>query len=276
MNLFLEKLEISEKTNQSMLCFGMDPLIERMGIDSSKNLSDEIVRYFSKILSAVKEKIAAVKPNVAFYLQYGAEGMSALIELVKRAKEVELPVIIDAKLGDIGRTSKAYAKFVFETLGGDAVTLNPYLGEDALEPFFSYTDKGFFVLALTSNPGAGLLQFEKLGSGEKLFQLVMKLICRWNKSLPSIGAVVGATKEEFERCITAINDEGVSLPLLVPVVGTQGCSYQRIADIIETQHYRKEIVRINTSSAISYAHERFSASSVEEAAFLACEEILNS
>ncbi|UCB46259.1 MAG: orotidine-5'-phosphate decarboxylase [Spirochaetota bacterium] len=276
MNLFLVKLETSERANQSILCFGMDPLLDRMGVDSSKNLSDEIVRYFSTILYAIREKISAVKPNVAFYMQYGNEGMIALIELIKRAKAAGLPVIVDAKLGDIGRTSEAYARFVFETLGGDAVTLNPYLGEDALQPFFSYSDKGFFVLALTSNPGAGLLQFSQLDSGEKLYQRVIELICNWNKKLPSIGAVIGATKEEFERCITAINDEGVSLPLLIPGVGTQGGSYQKVSDIIRKQNYKREIVRINASSGISYAHERISSSSIDEAAFLACEEILSS
>jgi orotidine-5'-phosphate decarboxylase len=276
MNEFMEMLQASEKAKGSILCFGMDPLIERMQIDSSKNLSDEIVLYFSRILYAVREKVSAVKPNVAFYLQYGNEGMIALQELIKRAREIGLPVIVDAKLGDIGRTSGAYARFVFETLGGDAVTLSPYLGEDALEPFFSYSEKGFFVLALTSNPGAGLLQLANVDSGKKLYQLVLELICRWNKNLPSIGAVVGATKKEFERCIIAIKDEGVSLPLLVPGVGAQGGSYRRVSDILEKQHYKRGIVRINASSAISYAHERFSSGSFEEAAFFACEKILNS
>jgi orotidine-5'-phosphate decarboxylase len=276
MNEFMERLQASERAKGSLLCFGMDPLIERMRIDSSKNLSDEIVLYFSRILYAVREKISAVKPNVGFYLQYGNEGMIALQELINRAKEIDLPVIVDAKLGDIGKTSEAYARFVFETLDGDAVTLNPYLGEDALEPFFSYSEKGFFVLTLTSNPGAGLLQFASVDSGKKLYRMVLELICRWNKNIPSIGAVVGATKEEFEQCIIAINDEGVSLPLLVPGVGAQGGSYRRISDILAKQNYNRWIVRINASSAISYAHERFSSKSIEEAAFSACEEILNS
>jgi orotidine-5'-phosphate decarboxylase len=274
MDDFREKLMRAEAEKGTMLCFGMDPVIERMQIDPSESLSDEITRYFCAVLDAIKDKISAVKPNVAFYLQYGEEGLKALVRLVKRAGEIGLPVIVDAKLGDIGRTSKAYAKYVFEVLEGDAVTLNPYMGEDALEPFFSYKKKGFFVLVLTSNPGAGDVQLSSLASGEKLYTHVIRLICAWNRTFRSVGAVVGATKQEFARCVHQIGEEGVQVPLLIPGVGAQGASYKRTEKILKEHDYERGIVRINASSSISYAHERFPSTSPEEAARLACEEIM--
>jgi orotidine-5'-phosphate decarboxylase len=271
---FLNILEQSETEKRSMLCFGMDPVVERMQIDASKSLSDEITRYFSDILHVVKDKVSAVKTNVAFYLQYGHDGLSALGELIERAHKLGLPVIVDLKCGDIGRTSKAYAQFVFHILGGDAVTLNPLMGNDALEPFFSCTERGFFVLALTSNPGAAVIQLARLHDGITLSERLVSLICGWNRRVPSIGAVLGATQDEFERCIRQIQKEGAEIPLLIPGVGAQGGSYRKIERILSEHSYKRGVVRINASSAIAYAHERFPDTPPDEAAWRACEEIL--
>jgi orotidine-5'-phosphate decarboxylase len=271
---FIETLEQSQAEKGTMLCFGMDPMVERMGIDASKPLSDEITRYFSDILHAIKEKISAVKPNVAFYLQYGQDGLSALEELIKSAKKLGLPIIVDAKCGDIGRTSKAYAHFVFRTLGGDAVTLNPLMGDDALDPFFSYAERGFYVLALTSNPGAAVVQLARLSNGKSLSERLISLICEWNRKVPSVGAVIGATQEGFGRCIRQVRQEGADIPLLVPGVGAQGGSYRKIEKILNDHSYKRGIVRINASSSIAYAHEKFPGITPDEAALSACEQIL--
>lgn len=276
MNSFLEKLQNTREAKNTLLCFGMDPVVERMKIDTSKSLSDEIVGYFSRILNEIAPKVTAVKPNIGFYMQYGFEGMKALQKLIERAKEIELPVIIDAKIGDIGKTSLAYAKYVFEVLDGDAVTLSPYMGYDSLEPFFSYKEKGFFILALTSNPGARDFQFIELKSGKRLYEHVIESVCMWSKDHNSVGAVIGATQDRSERCIEAICATGKPIPLLVPGVGTQGGSYQKIDKMLEKNRYNRGIVRINASSSISYAHERFPSFSIEEAAYLAIEEILKS
>jgi orotidine-5'-phosphate decarboxylase len=254
MAAYLEKLHSQWNKKGTILCFGMDPVVERMKLDPSKNLSDEINRYFDRILHAISGRISAVKPNVAYYLQYGAEGLKALGRLVDAAHGMELPVIVDAKVGDIGRSSTAYGKFVFEELGGDAVTLNPYMGDDSISPFLRYAEKGFYVLALTSNEGARV--FEYANTHEAL------------------GAVIGATQTQFKECIEQLSKNKCFLPLLIPGVGTQGGSYQKVKAVLDGLHYDPGIVRINASSAISYAHEKWRTSTVEDASCNAVEEIL--
>jgi len=270
---YLQKLHYTYQKRKTLLCFGMDPVVERMKIDTSRNLSDEIVRYFSGILDAINLKISAVKPNLGFYLQYGHEGLSALVELVSRAKAKGLPVIIDAKIGDIGRTSQAYARFIFEVIDGDAVTLSPYLGSEALKPFFNWKNRGFYTLALTSNPGAREFQLEKIKPETCLYEYVLKMICCWSSEYPSVGAVIGATQDNFRGAVSLIKEHGCLLPLLVPGVGAQGGDYTTVVRILQEEAYSAEIVRINASSSLSYAHERFGSLSVEEASYRAAEEL---
>jgi orotidine 5'-phosphate decarboxylase subfamily 2 len=271
---FLEKLREEWVKKGSLFCFGMDPVVERMKINPSSELSEEIYRYFSRILHAILEKVSAVKPNAGFYLQYGQAGLSALLRLVRFSRSLGLPVIIDGKIGDIGNTSKAYARFVFDLLEGDGITLNPYMGYDALAPFFSYGDKGFYILALTSNEGARDFQYRALSTGMTLYDCVIQEICAWNRVHPSVGAVIGATHREFRECIEKIKAERCTLPLLVPGVGAQGGSYRQIERELEDIGYDREIVRINASSSISYAHEIYTGLSVEEASFRAMEDLL--
>jgi orotidine 5'-phosphate decarboxylase subfamily 2 len=257
-----------------MLCFGMDPVLQRMKIDSSKNLADEIAGYFMRILEEISKYVAAVKPNVAYYLQYGTDGMKALSDLIIQAKKKGLPVIIDLKAGDIGRTSAAYARFVFEILDGDALTVNPYMGYDAIEPFLHYTDKGFYVLALTSNPGSMDFQNIELKAGGRLFDNVIEKICGWSQSCESIGAVVGATGRDFKRCIAEIVKTGRLVPLLIPGVGAQGGSYGEVKKVLDELGYDTGIVRINVSSSLSYAYERYGSVSYTEAALMAAQDIV--
>ncbi len=270
---YLQKLHDTYERRKTLLCFGMDPVVERMKIDPSHNLSDEIVRYFSRILDAINPKIAAVKPNLGFYLQYGHAGLSALTELVSRAKAKGLPVIIDAKIGDIGKTSQAYAKFIFDIVGGDAVTLSPYLGYDALRPFLAGSDTGCYILALTSNPGAKDFQLEKIKPGTYLYEYVLKTICCWNSEYPSSGAVIGATQDNFQSAVSLIKEYGFSIPLLVPGVGAQGGNYGTVVRILQEEGYSTGLVRINASSSLSYAHERYPSLSADEASYRAAEEL---
>jgi orotidine 5'-phosphate decarboxylase subfamily 2 len=269
MHCYIQKLYDAYEEKNSLLCFGMDPVIERMTIDSSRNLADEIVRYFSGILEAIKQKVAAVKPNLGFYLQYGHDGLKALVELVSRAKALKLPVIIDAKIGDIGKTSQAYARFIFDVLGGDAVTLSPYLGSEALRPFLTSGEAGCYVLGLTSNPGARDFQLEKIKPETCLYEYVLKMICCWNREYPAAGAVVGATQENFRNAIALIGEYGSYIPLLIPGVGAQGGDYRTVVGILKENGYTPALVRINASSSLSYAHERYPSLSVEEASFSA-------
>jgi orotidine 5'-phosphate decarboxylase subfamily 2 len=273
---YLQQLCEAFDRSGSVLCFGMDPVADRMKIDTSRNLGDEIVRYFSSILGAISNRISAVKPNVAYYLQYGSEGLQALSKLAQAAKKLGLPVIIDLKAGDIGRTSAAYARFVFEVIGGDAVTLNPYMGFDAIEPFTGYKDRGFYILALTSNSGSRDFQFSGLDSGMPLYERVLGTIGSWAVQHPGIGAVVGATQRDFSTCIERVLQNGQSLPLLIPGVGAQGGSYSEIIRTLKDNGYKHGYVRINASSSISYAHERFTEVAFDEAADLAVDELTGS
>jgi orotidine-5'-phosphate decarboxylase len=286
---YVELLRESYAKTSSMLCLGMDPVLEKMKIDRSRNLADEIVSFFVKLLEATKSLVSAVKPNVAFYHQYGLDGIRALAELTKRLKAFGVPLILDAKNADIGRTSAAYAKYLFDFLGGDAVTLNPYMGYDSLEPFFAYREKGFYVLALTSNEGARDLQTAAMADGRPLYERTLEKICGWGRihragshgsgsqgSDASIGAVLGATQEQFASCVQNLSRGGYAIPLLVPGVGAQGGSYGNTETALERAGYEKAIVRINASSTISYAHEKYPGLRVDEAAAKGAEEILRS
>jgi orotidine 5'-phosphate decarboxylase subfamily 2 len=273
---YVQLLSESARKNKSVLCFGMDPVAERMKIDDSLNIGDEIVRYFAAILDAIAGRIAAVKPNAAYYLQYGDSGLRALSRLIQNAHGMGLPVILDIKAGDIGRTSAAYARFVFEELCADAVTLNPYMGFDAVEPFAAHKNKGMYILALTSNQSSRDFQFQTLKSGMPLFEHVLHTIGSWAGGHGGIGAVIGATQREFDSCIGGLKQKGLTLPLLVPGVGAQGGSYTGILRTMKNMSYEQACVRINASSSISYAHEVYAQLGFEEAALKAVEELTGS
>ena len=276
MSAYLERLRDEYGKKGSMLCFGMDPVLEKMNIDGSRNLTDEIVGFFWGILSEIKQKVTAVKPNVAFYYQYGIDGIRALVELAAKARTLGIPVIIDAKNADIGKTSAAYAKYVFDVLGGDAVTLNPYMGYDSLAPFFAYTDRGFYVLALTSNAGAKDFQMASMDTGRFLYEHTLEKVCGWSNTHGSVGAVLGATQDRFRDCVERLTGRGCGIPLLVPGVGAQGASYVETAGILERFGYEKAVVRINASSSISYARKAMPSLSAAEAAAQAVEELFES
>lgn len=276
MHPYIQRLYETYEQKKSLLCFGMDPIVERMKIDTSRNLADEIVRYFSGIMDAIKQKVTAVKPNLGFYLQYGQDGLRALVEIVSRAKANGLPVIIDAKIGDIGKTSQAYARFIFDVLQGDAVTLNPYLGSEALRPFLASNRAGCYILALTSNDGARDFQLEKMKPETCLYEYVLKMICCWNREYPGAGSVVGATQKNFRHAVSLVGEYESAIPLLIPGVGAQGGDYRTVVTVLEEEGYAPALVRINASSSLSYAHENHPSLSVEEASFKAVEELMDS
>ena len=149
---FLEKLDAAVKKNNSLLCIGLDIDLKKIPA-SLLNKGDPIFDFNKAIIDATKDLVCAYKPNIAFYEMYGVYGMQALIKTIEYATD-HIPIILDAKRSDIGHTASAYAKAIFDIYKADATTVNPYLGGDSLEPFLEYTDKGIFVLCLTSNPGS--------------------------------------------------------------------------------------------------------------------------
>ncbi len=211
---FTEKLARASRKNRSLLCIGLDP-------DPSLMPEGLGVYYFNRaIIEATADLVCAYKPNIAFYEALGAEGMAAL----KKTREfvpAEIPVIVDAKRGDIGNTARVYAKALFDELGFDAATVNPYLGLDSLEPFIERRDRGVFVLCRTSNAGAR--DFQSLPcrtpGGEKLlFELVAEKVASWNR-YGNLGLVIGATYPEE---LKLIRQRYPDMLLLIPGVGAQG------------------------------------------------------
>lgn len=229
---FLEKLEKIAKKNQSLVCVGLDSDVDRLRhLNRGFGGKSKIDQFsFNKyIIDSTFDLVCSYKLNSAFYEAIGYEGVKGLkltLDYLK-AKYPHIPVIIDAKRGDIGNTNSQYAKFIFDYLGADAVTVNPYLGEEALAPFLEKKDKGIIVLARTSNPGAKEIQDLQLVKKivykgikiERLYQYIAYLVAKkWNKNKNCL-LVVGATYPKQLGIIRQI--VGDDFWFLVPGVGSQ-------------------------------------------------------
>lgn len=211
---FLEKLDSTVKKNNSLLCIGLDIDLKRIPA-SLLNKGDPIFDFNKAIIDATKDLVCAYKPNIAFYEMYGVYGIQALIKTIEYAVD-DIPIILDAKRGDVGHTASAYAKSIFEIYKADATTVNPYMGYDSLEPFLEYKNKGVFVLCLTSN--VGYKDFQVVGKEEPLYKLVAKHVKEWNVS-GNCGVVVGATNPaELKEIRSIVGD----MPILIPGIGAQG------------------------------------------------------
>jgi orotidine-5'-phosphate decarboxylase len=254
---FTSMLKERYQKYKTVLCLGLDPVLEKIPVKDQSNLEETLYTFYSTMMEAHQDKIMAVKPNIAFYEQYGIEGLQALKRIINSARSLTIPVILDAKRGDIGNTARAYAKAAFEDLEADAITLSPYLGGDSMEPFFQYNEKGFFILARTSNPGS--LDFQKLtlANGSYLFMNVAEKIAEWNRQfVDGIGAVVGATHPEELQSISSMFAERAFVPLLIPGVGKQGGDFKQVMGILDGVQYPRHLVLINSSSKINYAWQQ--------------------
>lgn len=209
---FLRDLEKTARQNNSWLCVGLDP----------DGTVDDTLDFNQRIISATLDLVCCYKVNTAFYEARGPSGIEALIKTVQYIKEfVRVPVIVDAKRADVAHSSKAYAKYIYEIIGGDAVTVNPYMGLDAIEPFLERRNKGVFILCKTSNAGA--TEIQDLVCSEPLYQIVAKKALGWNK-YDNVGFVVGATHGSELKTMRGIIGEDI--PLLIPGVGSQGGDLQ--------------------------------------------------
>jgi orotidine-5'-phosphate decarboxylase len=218
---FIDKLREAQKGNRTWLCVGLDPVMDRLP-SSVRSHKSPLLAFGQAIVEATSDLVSAFKPNLAFWLAEGHSGLQALEELVALIPD-EIPVILDAKANDVGHTAEAYARTVFEVVGADAVTVNPYLGIDSLRPFLSYAERGVFLLARTSNPSAPDLQ-DLTVSGRPLYEAVAEQAARWDEELPgSCGLVVGATYPEE---LAGLRQLAPNLPFLIPGVGAQGGSLE--------------------------------------------------
>jgi orotidine-5'-phosphate decarboxylase len=251
---FLEQLQGAERQNGSLLCVGLDPEPSKFPA-GMKGDASKIYDFCAQIVDATADLAISFKPQIAYFAAHRAEDqLEKLMEHMRR-NAPHVPVILDAKRGDIGSTAEQYAKEAFERYGADAVTLSPFMGFDSVQPYLKYHGKGAFLLCRTSNPGGDDLQNQRLASVEGqplMYEHIAKLAQGpWNLN-GQLGLVVGATyPAEIER----VRSLAPTLPLLIPGVGAQG------GDAVATikAGYRQSkgattgAVIVNSSRAILYA-----------------------
>lgn len=238
---FIDKLLAASQRNRSLLCIGLDPDPERL---PHVSLSD----FNRGIIDATADLICAYKPNFAFYEALGIDGLKLLQETIDYIPDY-IPVIGDAKRGDIGNTAKAYARALFDIYHVDAATVNPYLGFDSIEPFIQYEDKGVFILCRTSNSGARDFQNLADFNGKKLYEVVARKAGEWNVQ-GNIGLVVGATYPEELKEIRQLCPE---MLLLIPGIGAQGGDLAlAVQNGIDA---KREKAIINVSRQVLYASQ---------------------
>ena len=219
---FAARLDGAVRRNGSLVCVGLDPDLGRFPAHLRGLPAGEAIRRFNAaVVEATADVVCAYKPNLGFYAAHGLEGLAALVE-TRRLVPPEIPVILDCKVGDIGSTAAAYARGYFEAWGFDAITANPFLGEDALAPFLGYADRGVIVLCKTSNPGSGDLQDLPVatdGEERPLYLTLAERVAGWAARYPAtVGLVVGAT---YPEQLAAVRARCPDLPILLPGVGAQ-------------------------------------------------------
>jgi orotidine-5'-phosphate decarboxylase len=246
---FLEMLRDAEQRNASMLCVGLDPEPKRFPAGMTGD-SARIFEFCARIVDATADLVIAFKPQIAYFAAHRAENqLEQLVAHIRKAAP-HVPVILDAKRGDIGSTAEQYAIEAFERYGADAVTLSPFMGFDSVQPYLKHQGKGAFLLCRTSNPGGDDLQNQRLGSVDGtplLYEHVARLAQGpWNLN-GQLGLVVGAT---YPREIQRVRELAPTLPLLIPGVGAQG------GDAVATVRagWRPDApIVVNSGRAILYA-----------------------
>lgn len=219
---FHERLGAVLAKTGTALCVGLDPDIALLPEGYSADLQG-LEDHMADVIQSTADVCAAYKINTAFFEAYGAAGWSAMERTLKRIRDrTDVPVIADAKRGDLENTARFYAKAFFDQLGFDAVTLQPYMGHDSLAPFLAYADRGSIVLCLTSN--AGSADFQHHGGSAPLFLEVARRCAGWDRG--NVMLVVGATRNPDD--MGRIREVAPALPFLVPGVGRQGGDFQAV------------------------------------------------
>jgi orotidine-5'-phosphate decarboxylase len=245
MDSFRDRLTAQWRASDSLLCVGLDPDPSRFPAHL-RDGEDAIYAFCRAIVDATADLVCAFKPQIAYFASTAAEEQLAELITYIKTKFPRVPVILDAKRGDIGATAEHYAREVFERYRADAVTLSPLMGYDSIEPFLAYADRGAFLLCRTSNPGGSDFQMLDVG-GIKLYEHIAKLATRWSRN-GQLGLVVGATfPAELARVRAIVGD----LPVLVPGIGAQGGDVKASVEAGQTPNGLGLV--INSSRAILYA-----------------------
>ncbi len=241
---FIEKLLEVSRRNNSLVCVGLDTDLQKIPRHLLKE-EDPTFAFNRKIIDSTSDLVCAYKPNMAFYEALGSKGWYALEKTCQYIPRW-IPIIIDAKRGDIGNTARMYARAFFEGLDADAVTVNPYMGKDAVSPFLEHEGKCALVLCLTSNEGARDFQLSEI-EGKPLYQIVAQKVLSWNQK-DNCGLVVGAT---YPEQLKKIREIAPSLPFLIPGIGAQA------GEIESTVKFgtdpKGKLAIINSSRAVLYA-----------------------
>jgi orotidine-5'-phosphate decarboxylase len=249
MPTFFDQLQHAQQLNQSLLCVGLDPEPAKFPGDM-QGRPECIFDFCAQIVDATKDLVIAFKPQIAYFAAHRAESQLEALMAYLRSVAPQVPIILDAKRGDIGSTAKQYALEAFERYGADAVTVSPYMGFDSIQPYLRYPDKGVIVLCRTSNPGGSDWQNQRLAdvAGQpRMFEHLAHLAqTQWNTG-GQIGLVVGAT---YPAEIARVRQIAPTLPLLIPGVGAQG------GDALATVKagWRPNApIAVNASRAVLYA-----------------------
>lgn len=245
---FRERLLRASKANRSLICVGLDFDMDRIPPDVRAN-DYPIIAFNQAIIEATRDIVNAYKPNVAFYERYAERGWTSLRKTIELIPE-DVPVILDVKRGDIGSTAQAYADAYFEDLGADAVTVNPYLGTDSLQPFLNYEDRGVFVVCRTTNPSASEIQNLPV-NGAPLYEHVARLATEsWNQN-DNIGLVAPGNDPSALHRIRKI--AGPHIPLLVPGLGAQG---GKVSTAVHNgANLQGNMLILNASRSVLYASQ---------------------
>jgi orotidine-5'-phosphate decarboxylase len=215
---FTDRLAAAAQRHHSMLCVGLDPEPARFP-GAWAGDPGRIYDFCAAIVDATHDLVCAFKPQIAYFAAHRAEDQLERLMAHLRQVAPEVPVILDAKRGDIGATAEQYAREAFERYQADALTLSPFMGYDSIEPYLRWDDKGLFLLCRTSNPGGADLQAQSLDSGELVYERIARLAAQqWNHN-GQLGLVVGAT---YPREIERVRQLAPTLPLLIPGIGAQG------------------------------------------------------
>lgn len=243
---FTDQLAAAQRGNDSLLCVGLDPEPGKFP-GSWKGDAGRIYDFCAAIVDATKDVACAYKPQIAYFA--GNQAEEQLERLMAHIRRVApgVPVILDAKRGDIGSTAQQYAREAFERYQADAVTLSPFMGFDSLEPWLRYSGKGLILLCRTSNPGGTDLQAQKLASGDMLYEHVARLASGpWNTT-GQLGLVVGAT---FPGEVARVRELAPALPLLIPGIGAQGGDVEAT---VKAGYRAGGTIVVNSSRAVLYA-----------------------
>jgi orotidine-5'-phosphate decarboxylase len=243
---FIDKLSAAWASNNSLLCVGLDPDQARLPAHL-RGQPDGIYQFCKAIIDATADVACAFKPQIAYFAALGAEAQLESVCRYLRETYPHIPLVLDAKRGDIGATAHQYAREAYDRYGADAVTVNPYMGSDSVDPYMEWADRGVIVLCRTSNPGGSDLQFLQT-DGVPLYQRVARLVAeKWNRN-GQCALVVGATfPEELAQVRKIVGD----MPLLVPGIGAQGGDIEATVKAGRTANGTG--MMINSSRAILYA-----------------------